>query len=579
MKTERDDLIQHLLKAVSSSQGASARLLVKEINSRKKFHKIVTKKDINPILYRERQLFRSEGWSPPRWFTTSNAASPSPQASRPKPSPATAKRENKPTNRASVYARKPNPEPKKPEPTRSNITVKDLQNRLYAWQKDAVETWNKANGRGVIQAVTGSGKTMVALHMISRYVAANRICLIIVPSIALLKQWKEAIEIELGIRKLCILGGGYGNVVSQNTQVFMGTVHTLSKISNSLPTPHLLIADEVHRYGAPTFQKALLPQAPHRLGLTATFERADEAVDEVLKPYFSAIIYEYNYGDAKRDNVIANFSVALLGTKLSGQESEKYDDISNEMTTTRNWLAKNLITSANGNNFFSVISDAARSFDRIGRQANKYLKLISDRKKLIDTSTEKFNAIPLLAKAIQTAKKTIIFCSATEVADNLVVILRNVDIEARAYHSKQKENERQEVLEALQDGDIDVIVAVNALDEGIDVPDLDLGIIISGSKQRRQMIQRMGRIVRKKHDGRGAAFILLYAEGTNEDPQLTSLSNGENEYAGHIDVLIENADETHKYKLSEIRDGDSSIEDFVRRSIRQGFDFNVTRMP
>ena len=100
MKTERDDLIQHLLKAVSSSQGASARLLVKEINSRKKFHKIVTKKDINPILYRERQLFRSEGWSPPRWFTTSNAASPSPQASRPKPSPATAKRENKPTNRA-----------------------------------------------------------------------------------------------------------------------------------------------------------------------------------------------------------------------------------------------------------------------------------------------------------------------------------------------------------------------------------------------------------------------------------------------------------------------------------------------
>ena len=51
--------------------------------------------------------------------------------------------------------------------------------------------------------------------MISRYVAANRICLIIVPSIALLKQWKEAIEIELGIRKLCILGGGYGNVVSR----------------------------------------------------------------------------------------------------------------------------------------------------------------------------------------------------------------------------------------------------------------------------------------------------------------------------------------------------------------------------
>mgnify|MGYP001329295220 CR=1 FL=1 len=150
--------------------------------------------------------------------------------------------------------------------------------------------------------------------------------------------------------------------------------------------------------------------------------------------------------------------------------------VGSEMTTTRSWLAKNLITSADSNNFFSVISDAARSFDRIGRQANKYLKLISDRKKLIDTSIGKFSAIPLLAKAIQTAKKTIIFCSATEVADNLVAILRNVDIKARAYHSKQKENERQEVLEALQDGDIDVIVAAFALCLWLLSLDLDLRI-------------------------------------------------------------------------------------------------------
>ena len=162
MKTERDDLIQHLLKAVSSSQGASARLLVKEINSRKKFHKIVTKKDINPILYRERQLFRSEGWSPPRWFTTSNAASPSPQhlVQNLLLQPLNAKTSQQTEHRFMQENPIPNP---KPEPTRSNITVKDLQNRLYAWQKDAVETWNKANGRGVIQAVTGSGKTMVAL--------------------------------------------------------------------------------------------------------------------------------------------------------------------------------------------------------------------------------------------------------------------------------------------------------------------------------------------------------------------------------------------------------------------------------
>jgi len=61
---------------------------------------------------------------------------------------------------------------------------------------------------------------------------------------------------------------------------------------------------------------------------------------------------------------------------------------------------------------------------------------------------------------------------------------------------------------------------VQTLEEGVDVPDADLAIIVAASKQRRQMIQRMGRVMRQKADGRDARFVILYVEDTDEDPRL-----------------------------------------------------------
>ena len=57
------------------------------------------------------------------------------------------------------------------------------------------------------------------------------------------------------------------------------------------------------------------------------------------------------------------------------------------------------------------------------------------------------------------------------------------------------------------------------LEEGVDVPDADLAIIVAASKQRRQMVQRMGRVMRRKADGRDARFIMLFVNDTDEDPK------------------------------------------------------------
>jgi RNA polymerase primary sigma factor len=68
-------------------------------------------------------------------------------------------------------------------------------------------------------------------------------------------------------------------------------------------------------------------------------------------------------------------------------------------------------------------------------------------------------------------------------------------------------------------GLVKVLAAPKVLDEGIDVPQADVGVILGASRSKRQMIQRMGRIIRPKHDQRSATFIIVYVEGSAEDPE------------------------------------------------------------
>jgi superfamily II DNA or RNA helicase len=103
---------------------------------------------------------------------------------------------------------------------------------------------------------------------------------------------------------------------------------------------------------------------------------------------------------------------------------------------------------------------------------------------------------------------------------------------------------RKDILRDFGKGRIQTLVAPNILNEGIDVPEADLGIIVAGSKTRREMIQRMGRVLRRKQDGRTARFALLFIEGTSEDPstgayedfidEITSVAKSCRTFAHHV---------------------------------------------
>lgn len=117
-------------------------------------------------------------------------------------------------------------------------------------------------------------------------------------------------------------------------------------------------------------------------------------------------------------------------------------------------------------------------------------------------------------------------------------------------HAELDPSERRDTFDRFRDGDFGMIAAPKLLDEGVDVPDADLAIVLAASRSRRQMIQRMGRVVRRKPDGRRARLVVLYVEGTSEDPR-----NGAHE--DFIQFILDAADK------SEVFDSDAEIEGVI----------------
>jgi len=104
--------------------------------------------------------------------------------------------------------------------------------------------------------------------------------------------------------------------------------------------------------------------------------------------------------------------------------------------------------------------------------------------------------------------------------------------------------ERVKRLECFRKRNIQVLVAPKILDEGIDLPEADVGIIVSASRSRRQMIQRMGRIIRPKKDKHPATFFILYVKDTFEDP-------AKGAHDSFLSEMMDTAEDTKNFEVSE----------------------------
>ena len=152
--------------------------------------------------------------------------------------------------------------------------------------------------------------------------------------------------------------------------------------------------------------------------------------------------------------------------------------------------------------------------------ANKWLTLWREKKEMLAETPAKMNAVSSLASTFRDADRTLLFTQSILSANTLASSLTDMGISASAHHSDLSTDERDVIMSSFAAGSTTVLASVQTLEEGVDVPDADLAVIVASSKQRRQMIQRMGRVMRRKADGRDARFIILFVKNTDEDPRL-----------------------------------------------------------
>lgn len=453
----------------------------------------VTRSDVNSCLYAERTRYQHDGATRPRWRVIDRTAPPQPSAPR-----------------LAVA------------PTQPETRVDPLE--LYAWQRCALDGWAAHGHRGVVEAVTGAGKTRLALAAIEREIARGGQAVALVPTRDLQHQWLEEIEEHLvrpgRIRaRVGLMGDGAADTLATH-DVVVATVQSACRWQLQPRSDRaLLIADEAHHYGAETWAAALEPGFDRRLALTATYDRDDGGVEAVLDPYFGSYRYQLGYAQALREDVIAHFRIAFVGVRFTDAELAAYLEQDDRARRKRSLLVNAYGLPAEPFGLFMrAVQRLSRSGDDGARQAGLYLGAFSRRRQLLAAAEAKYDYLAELVPAVEAAAATILFSQTTDAAERAETILWEMGIEGGVLHAELDPSERQDSFDAFRDGSYRFIAAPKLLDEGVDVPDADLAIVLASSRSRRQMIQRMGRIVRKKADGRPGRLAVLYVEGTSEDP-------------------------------------------------------------
>ena len=363
--------------------------------------------------------------------------------------------------------------------------------KLREWQEKAFPLWWEKK-RGIIKVVTGGGKTFFAIHCLKRYLENDpqKSILIVVPSIALLDQWYDSLSQNFDDKEISLNGGGEQTKII--TKICISTIDSLKNIISLIDAENtLLIVDECHKIGTEKRGEMLTNAWHATLGLSATPERDyDDNFYIIIKKILGDIIFDYDYIDAREDEVIVNFKLLYGYAALLPEEENKYKK------------------------FTKSIQRRAATIG--GQDINDYpLKmLIFNRARLVKNSK---NRIPYGIELIQKYERDswIVFTENKKQAKEFNKIVNKLKgFNSGIYNTDLNDDERQENLEKFKAGNLNVLVSCTALDEGFDMPEADGAMILSASSSKRQRIQRMGRVLRITANKENALIVTVYSSKT-----------------------------------------------------------------
>jgi len=351
-----------------------------------------------------------------------------------------------------------------------DVSLKNFEVRKY--QIDSIRAWVSdinITGNGIIKAPTGSGKSVIAILSALEMLKNKKDAKIIyaVNSTTLLKQFqnfakKEDLPFSLVSGEIDELKNGQkSDLIALSVSYYYSQKKQKKheKLKELISNADLIIIDEAHHTPA-SMLKSLLLDSPNsiRLGLSATPLREDGRELEILG-LLGKISYSIDYTELVKNHYLVPLEYIQYETVPSKVIKEEISNI-----------------------------NITKSYDAFAKTYSRLLRLFENSpytNKQIIAKIKELNKYPALVIVRRIA-----------IAKKLSELLNENGIIADWVSSKTDLNERMEKIEALKNGKLQVLISTSLADEGLDIPNLQLVVLLTQGKSRIKLVQRIGRVMR-----------------------------------------------------------------------------------
>ena len=356
----------------------------------------------------------------------------------------------------------------------------EVRQEPRAYQAEALRAWVAAGHRGVVVLPTGAGKTLVGLLAMA---AVNTTTLVCVPTLDLLGQWRGSLLTNTSLREEEV--GTWGGGDKELRPVTVITYDSAAIHTRILREFGLLVFDEVHHLPADTYRTVAEGSiATARLGLSATPERSDLRHGD-LDGLVGPVVYERLPAQLRDERHIADYRAERIGVSLTDEERVVYDRAAEVY---RRYLWRHRISMRSGGDYERFLiwrsgNDPAAREALLAHQAARKIALTASGK--LDVVAE------LLAR--HRGDRVLIFSEYNSLVET---VGRRFCVPTVTH--KTPAPERKAILEGFRSGRFSKLATGRVLNEGVDLPDANVAVILSGSATKREYIQRLGRVLRPK---------------------------------------------------------------------------------
>ena len=471
-----------------------------------------------------------------------------------------------------------------PQPGIAAISCLKLPFYLKGHQLQAVDAWMSSGMRGSIIYSSGTGKTEIAFECARRAAAVftknnpkaggeSITCrkfdiLFIVPRIVLINQnFKRLIDYKIPKEKI---GVYFGEKKEVNKEIIISTYQSVLYSPALIRRSKMVVFDEVHlvsdtaRVLSRIFDVVVEDHTKALLGLTATINVNDpkfNTIATVLPP-----IKKYMLKEAVEDGRLTKPVVIPIKVKLTTKEQQLYNNHSNKI---RNISARFKRYDANS------MSMLLKKGGFAAGMAKAWFSNIRKRKLLLSCADTKLSAVVDLIVDKHPNQKVMVFSETLDSINKLKTMLELRSIRSAIVDSKIDSVNRQKIL-SRWGSDFYVLLSIHTLEIGYDVPEVGIEIILASTSNMNQIIQRIGRIVRKYEGKKKALIYVIHVSETKDDDILDLIRKAvEMGKRTNLTAAAPSPGRKEKKRLSVFDDADTSSKESREEQLRIKRAYNI----